>query len=756
MPRTSELEAGVSTSSRTREARVSLLIPTHALPPLSYRIPDSLLDKVKPGAAVIVPLSGYSRFGIVVGVEDADRSSEPVSEVVEELCLSPSLAEVCQKISEAAAMPLSSVLGAALPPGLETNRYRVVDPAPNWPWAAGSRVSRAALRRRLGGEGLRVAEDEGRVWLDIGLPERRHVEWAVLRRGAKPDLTRAPRQRELFAQLSDAGGESPVTGLLAATGASRAIVRALVNRGAVSIERRPEPPPVLPTRGSMVAEGRGGYARGHRRDAGRVVDRGGAWLWRVPSSEQPTAVASIVEAAAEGDEQALVLVPEIKVAEQFARYICGSLPPGYTVATYHSGHGSARPVIYQMAREGRIDIVVGTRAAALLPMRRLGVICVVDEPNEAHRAQPGYEGLRIHVRDVALAREEADGTSVAFVSAVPSLRIYARKDRIRELAARSRRDWPAARIVDLRGSGTVLSEELIDACRRGLDMGGRVALISNRLGYATSLSCNRCGAVQTCPDCELPLVLQEAGDCATCGSCGYRSRAAGRCAVCGSGRISPTGLGVERLRDEVARALEVPVGLITAGRREAEDAPVVVGTPRCVAEGNWHTVAVTDADNLLLEGGSISSVERAFRMLYAASEAANELVVVQTRAPEHHALQTALRGDYPAFAATELPKLRALGYPPFGHLASLTLQGNEEAVQGAVESLLRPSLEPGVSMSDPVPVARPGGESVWRVLLRSVDRPAAARSAMAVARTAARQRAKDKLEVQVEIDPEEV
>ncbi len=756
MPRTDELEAAAEVSRPAREVRVSLLIRTHALPPLSYRIPDHLLGEVGLGCAVIVPLSGYSRLGIVVGVGDAGRSSEPVRGVVRDLCLSPGLVEVCCRVSEAAAMPLSSVLGAALPQKLETNRYLVTDPAPGWPWDVGSRVSRTTLKRHLGGEGLRAAEDEDRVRLDAGPPERKPVEWAVLRRGARPDLTRAPRQRELWERLSDAGGELPVRELLAATGSSRSIVRALVERGAVKLERRPPSPPHLKTLGIRRSAGPSSQARDLSRDAGRIVDRGGAWLWRMPSSDQPVAVAAIAAAAVEGGEQALVLVPEIKVAERLARYVCEVLPRGHTVATYHSDHDPHRPGIYQMAREGRADVVVGTRPAALLPLPRLGAICVVDEPNEAHRARPGYEGLRVHVREVALAREEAEGPGVALISSTPSLRVYARKGRgIRELAGQPARSWPAARIIDLRGSGAVLSEELVDACRRGLDVGGRVALISNRLGYATSVSCNRCGSVQTCPDCDLPLALLEATGCAACGRCGYRSLVASKCAVCGSGRMSPTGLGVERLRNEIVQALDTPVGLLTAARRVLEDAPVVVGTAHCVVEKSWHAVAVADVDNLLL-GASISSVERAFRMLYAAAESADELVAVQTRVPEHHALQTALRGDYPAFAAAELPRLRALGYPPFGHLASLTFWGGEEAVRGAVESSVRPSLEPGVTVSEPVPAAQPGGEPVWRTLLRSSDRGAVTRSATTAVRLVVRQWARRKLRVQVEIDPEEV
>jgi primosomal protein N' (replication factor Y) (superfamily II helicase) len=127
--------------------------------------------------------------------------------------------------------------------------------------------------------------------------------------------------------------------------------------------------------------------------------------------------------------------------------------------------------------------------------------------------------------------------------------------------------------------------------------------------------------------------------------------------------------------------------------------------------------------------------------------------LVQTRLPEHYALRAAVRGDYPAFAAAELPRLRALGYPPFAHLASLTLQGSEEIVLRAVESRLRPALQPEVEMSAPVLLASAGGPPAWRVLLRAAQRRAVARAGILAARLAAETHG---LKARVEVDPEEV
>jgi len=743
----------VRASRRPLAAQVSLLIPTHALPALSYRVPEHLRDEVRPGAAVVAPLSGRPRLGVVLGTgTETDRAREDVLSVAGNLSLSPDLVEVCRRVCENAAVPLPLVLRAALPTGLDLARYRVLEPSPGWPWQANDVVSRAALKRALGPEALRAAETEGRIRLAPAPPRPPTVEWAAVRAAADPDLGRAPRQRGLFDLLKARGGASPTASLLAETSANRGALRELVRRGAVRLVRRPEAPPVETTTGDHAARDPEPFSR----PAGRAVEASGAFLWRTPTSEQPEAVAAVVRATLEGGEQALVLAPEIGAVERLAAHLRRALPAGYTIAPYHSGLGRRRSAVYEAARGGEVDVVVGTRAAALTPLARPGSISVVDEPNEGHRAEPGYEGLPVHVRDVALERGRAEGAAVFCLSPFPSLRISApevrKRDRIRELPARRSEAWPGVRIVDLRGSGATLSSTLIEACRRHLDEGERVGVVANRLGYATAVACTRCGAVKRCPNCDLPLVLRGRTGPLICARCGHREADIGRCDECGSDRVVPTGLAAEHLRESLSDALGEPVGLVTAARRQLADAPAVVGTAHCVLEAEWDAVILPDVDAALL-ASAIGAVERSFRLLHRAAEAARELLLVQTRVPEHYALRAGVRGDYDAFAAVELPRLRAFGYPPFAHLSSLTFEGSGAVVRRAVESRLRPALEPGVEMSAVVPFGRSGNKPLWRVLLRSGERPAVARAATRAARLAAGTHG---LKARVDVDPEEV
>src|SRR5215208_478966 len=160
---------------------------------------------------------------------------------------------------------------------------------------------------------------------------------------------------------------------------------------------------------------------------------------------------------------------------------------------------------------------------------------------------------------------------------------------------------------------------------------------------------------RTDPDRGLPLVSREREGPLVCTRCGYTEES-GPCVECGSSRMRQTGLGVERVRDELSEVLGVRVGLITAEGQDNADAPVVVGTAPPILEGEWDAVILPDAD-AFLAGNGLGAVERAFRLFYGSAEVARKLLLIQTHVPEHYALRAAVRGDYEAFAAAELPRL---------------------------------------------------------------------------------------------------
>ena len=726
---------------------------------MSYRIPDRLAPRLQVGSAVIVPLSGYSRLGFVVELTEPEpeRELQEIKQPASNLSLSSGLVELCRWISKNTALPLAVVLRNALPPGLKIDLYRITNPAPDWSWKRGARVERAALRRALGGDGLKRAEKDKRIILSPSPTRRKSVEIARPA-GKEPDLSRAPRQRELFEEIAGRG-ECRVQSLFAETGARRQTLRQLAERGAIKIERRSGTSPVIAAGGSEWEP-----PADLMRDA---LQRGGAYLRRVPSLNQSQTVADIARAARERWEQTLVLAPEIRDVERLVSELARTLPSGVTVAPYHSSLGAERALVHDAARQGAVDVLVGTRAAALVPLSRPGAICVVDEPDPAHRADPGFEGVPLHVRELARQRGRLEEAAVFMLSPAPSLSAYAStgsRGPVRELPAPEPESWPVARVVDVRGSGATLSGELLSEIRATLDAGsGRAGVLVNRLGYAASVVCSHCGEIAKCSSCGLPLTLHGGSEALegemVCRHCAAREPARYSCSACGSSRMLPTGVAAERVRELLADALNTEIGLLTSESEKRSEARVVVGTAHALLKRHWEAVLVPDADSLLYAPGMLSA-ERAFRTLYSAAESAGNLLLAQTRDPHNETLTDALRGDYAAFAGRELARRRKAGYPPYRCLAALTLQGTRKEVRHAVESLLRP-VKPRAEALEPMPLD--GEQDAWRVVIRAHRRSQIAEVVSAAAEIPAASSGKPTgaarnsvLRIKIELDPEEV
>jgi primosomal protein N' (replication factor Y) len=82
-------------------------------------------------------------------------------------------------------------------------------------------------------------------------------------------------------------------------------------------------------------------------------------------------------------------------------------------------------------------------------------------------------------------------------------------------------------------------------------------------------------------------------------------------------------------------------------------------------------------------------------------------VLVQTYAPDHPAIQAAVRHDYHKFVASELPEREKYGVPPFGRLVRLIARGPEESAVFAylqqMAEALRAAAEPTVRILGPAP-----------------------------------------------------
>ncbi|HEY6056843.1 MAG TPA: primosomal protein N', partial [Candidatus Limnocylindrales bacterium] len=713
--------------------------------------------------------------------------------------------------------PPSMVLRAMLPPGLLERLELVAERTPvsapaegltppdihlleqlaGGPSAVGdlsSAEGRAGLTRRL-----RSLAQRGLVSLDWTLTaaaagprferwvrstQEGRDAWAALAGGGRPaGRPLGPRQVELLADLigssgtgpepsgplprsaagpADVSGEGLPGALLAARHGTSALA-GLDRRGLVEIEvrERPRRPLAARPRATRGARPASTGLTGPQAEAVELVrtaiadhDSTPLLLDGVTGGGKTAIYAEAIGACLQAGRPALVLVPEVALALPLVDRLRADLDA--SVALVHSGLGEGeRADEWRRIREGAVDIVVGTRLAALAPLRDVGLVIVDEEHDAAYKSD---RTPRLQARDTAIALAELAGAALVLGSATPAVESigHARAGRYRRVALPTRPSGapPRVEVVDLReelkaGNRGLLSGRLVAAIA-SLDAmaGDRAILVINRRGSASVVLCRDCGSVQRCPECARPLVFHQAGFTLRCHHCGRATPLASRCPACASPRIRYLGGGTERVEREVRErfpGLRVArLDRDVAERRGAAQRvidwfvegrlDVLVGTS-LVTKGldvpEVTLVGVVSAD-VALNLPDERAAERTFQLLAQAVGRAGRgarpgLAIIQSYQPDHAAIRAVASDAAATFYDAELALRERFGSPPFGRLVKLTVSMTdrdraEREANSMAERLRARAAERGreVTVVGPAPAFIARRRDRWRfnVVLR--------------------------------------
>jgi primosomal protein N' (replication factor Y) len=439
---------------------------------------------------------------------------------------------------------------------------------------------------------------------------------------------------------------------------------------------------------------------------------------------------ALSEILAQG-KQGIVLVPEISLTPQTIRRFGARFPNRIAVLHSRLSDGE-RYDTWRRCRDGKVDVVIGSRSALFAPLPRLGLIVIDEEHDPAYKQEslPHY-----HAREAALELARRVGATVVLGSATPDVETYHRATRgefkllelpqrimghrgvieneisrfeirgsklaIREVgtsyADARYLELPPVEIVDLRaelkaGNRSMFSRALQREMARVLAAREQVILFLNRRGTATFILCRDCGNVFKCKRCDNPMTYHGVGDQLVCHHCNRRDRVPLKCPNCGSARIRYFGIGTEKVETEIqamfpnARTLRWDFD-VTRGKESHEailekfvrhQADVLIGT-QMIAKGLdmplVTLVGVISADTSL-NLPDFRAGERTFQLLtQVAGRAGRSIlggkVIIQTYNPEHYAIVAASAHDYRAFYEHEMAFRREQDYPPFNRLIRL-------------------------------------------------------------------------------------
>ena len=688
-----------------------------------YGVPEGVA--VSPGCRVRVPVRTRTLLGTVLEVTDYSeaRGIRMVSEVLRsDAGMNPALLKLAAWMADYYCCPLELAMRAVLPQVIRKSEM--------------------------------THQQRQRVRL-VQMPEVEAL--AALEK-------KAPLQAAALRALAQAGEPVSVAELARATDASHAVVRALEKKGLVRVEmERVERDPfrneefVASPALELNEEQTVVFARVcaslEPLHAGAPAPKP-FLLHGVTGSGKTEIYLQAIQLVLQQGRSAIMLVPEISLTPQTVeRFKSRFAAQQQEVAVLHShlSEGERHDQWHQI-RSGRAKIVIGARSAVFAPLEKLGLI-VVDEEHEPSYKQE--ESPRYHGRDIAVLRASMERCAVLLGSATPSLESFhnVKQGKYELLQIRQRVDdkkMPFIRIMDMRNeskkSGGIISSRLMTAIEQRLAKREQSILFLNRRGFSTSLLCEKCGHVCSCPNCSVSLTFHKAANRIVCHICGHLALAPNKCPECKDPGIRHQGTGTERVEEvvqklfpkAVVKRLDADVLQRKEAFRETLAAfrtgkiDILVGT-QMIAKGlhfpNVTLVGIINAD-MGLHIPDFRAGERTFQLLTQVAGRAGRgdvegEVFVQSYTPFSPSIQFARHHDFEGFWDQEISFRQEWDYPPFTHMVLISVRSPHQARGELSAQTLAKSIAEGAPVGlfigepAPAPLEKSHGEFRFQLVLRT-------------------------------------
>lgn len=415
----------------------------------------------------------------------------------------------------------------------------------------------------------------------------------------------------------------------------------------------------------------------------------------------------IIDYALKQGLDSIVLVPEIALTPQTISRFKNRF--GDIVGVFHSqlSEGQKHDV-YKAIKSGNIRILIGARSALFAPFSSLGVI-IIDEFHES--SYKSEKNPKFSAIEVARYMCMKNNISLVLGSATPSVEEYYKaKNNDYELIEINKRannkPLPKIEVIDMKqelnnGNKSIFSNRLQLEIKDAINNNNQVILFLNRRGYASFVSCRKCGYVFQCENCDISLTYHKKGNTGRCHYCGYEKEIPLECPDCSSKYVKPFGIGTQKIEEEIKNIFEdvkvLRMDKDTTSKKGSIDeilnkfnnkeADILIGT-QMLSKGldfeNVTLVGILSAD-MILNFPDFKSFETTFQLITQVSGRAGRAdkegkVILQTYDTDHYAIRRAINYDFEGFYEDEIKIRRAFNYAPFNSMISVVISGENESI----------------------------------------------------------------------------
>ncbi len=515
--------------------------------------------------------------------------------------------------------------------------------------------------------------------------------WMISPDAMLAELSRAPKQAEIFAWLTKQANEVTATMLNTQFPNSHSAIHALETRGFINKQSATNDSPHIEQVNPVAIKLTNEQQTACKCITQSIDEFNVTLLEGVTGSGKTevyfSAISHILSRNAYA--QVLILVPEIGLTPQLHDRLIDYF--GINIGLLHSNTSAKqRKLTWLKIAKGDIRIILGTRLAVFTPIPHLALI-IIDEEHDASLKQ--QEGFLYHARDVAIYRAKQMNIPIVLGSATPSfeslhnsqLKKYSHAQ-LQKRALSS--DMPDIELVDMRAEPAVapLSTPLLRAMSKHLSAGQQVILFLNRRGYSPALLCHDCGWVAQCDRCDANMTYHSQSNQLICHHCERTRRKHAVCPQCHSTNLIMLGHGTQRIEETLLKEfkqysvvrLDRDVtrrkGLLETILKEIRQHKhhIIIGT-QILSKGhdfpNVSLVGILDID-YGIHSADFRALERNAQLLVQVAGRSGRRetkghVIVQTHTPDHPLLSTLVKYGYSSFAKQALALRSEWKLPPY-------------------------------------------------------------------------------------------
>ena len=410
-----------------------------------YRIPQELAEDIRPGVFVTVPFGTANRRTLALVREVREHSAYPRLKAVTSVCpeslaLDGEMLGLCDFMKMRTLCSTGDAVRAMIPASMLSRLVAIYRPNSEYQQNCSDELSSSdlfvyefirergeaampLLREHFGaGVEARLRRMCARkylqktvVWKDApeGLTQRiwmlaipTEAALSLIERGEADGLrVTSQKQKEVIRVLCE--GEIPMTTqeLTRAAGVTEAPLRSLLAKGVLStgerrVDRNPYAAAEVTGRTPILLNDEQSAAYRKLVELALSGEAKAALLHGVTGSGKTAVMTALIDRMLDSGKGVILLLPEIALTPQSVSIFCARY--GQRVAVIHSALSAGeRYDAYCRIRDGRADVVIGTRSAVFSPVKNLGAIIIDEEQEHTYKSD---QNPKYHTRDVARYR----------------------------------------------------------------------------------------------------------------------------------------------------------------------------------------------------------------------------------------------------------------------------------------------------------------------------------------------------------------